>query len=97
MWNSFYQFQFVPLFIAPNLLTFSGFLLLLLSFAVMTFYDPHFYAASRDYPEHSPIPNWVWLMGAANNFLSHTLGKECFNLNLLKMSSPTPPRLQAHA
>lgn len=40
----------------------------------MTYYDPHFYASSRDHPEYPPIPEWVWLIAAINNFLSHTLG-----------------------
>ena len=67
--------QFFPLWVAPNLLTFTGFLMLLVNFGVMTYYDPHFYAASNDFPEHPAIPNWVWLLGAFNNFMSHTLGE----------------------
>ena len=67
--------QIVPLWIAPNLLTLTGFLMLVVNFAIMTYYDPHFYASSRDHLECSPIPNWVWLVGAICNFLSHTLGK----------------------
>ncbi|XP_046543458.1 ethanolaminephosphotransferase 1-like [Haliotis rubra] len=70
-WN--WVVQFYPLWIAPNVLTLSGFLLLLLSFFVMTYYDPDFYASSRDYPDYGVIPNWVWLMGAVNNFMSHNL------------------------
>ncbi|GFO18909.1 ethanolaminephosphotransferase 1-like [Plakobranchus ocellatus] len=81
--------KFVPLWVAPNLLTFSGFLLLLLSFAVMTYYDPHFYASCRDHPDHPPIPNWVWLMGAINNFMSHTLdGIDGKQARRTKSSSP---------
>uniref|UniRef100_A0A0B7B1W3 Selenoprotein I n=1 Tax=Arion vulgaris TaxID=1028688 RepID=A0A0B7B1W3_9EUPU len=79
----------VPLWMAPNFLTLSGFLLLLVNFAVMTYYDPHFYAASRDHPEYPPIPNWVWLMAAINNFLSHTLdGIDGKQARRTKSSSP---------
>ena len=68
-------FQIYPLWIAPNVLTFSGFMLLVINFAIMIYYDLDFYASSRDHPEFPPVPSWVWLMCAINNFLSHTLGK----------------------
>ena len=68
--------QIVPLWVAPNLLTLSGFLMLVFNFVLMTYYDPHFYASSRDHPEFPPIPNWVWLVAAICNFLSHTLGEQ---------------------
>ncbi|XP_059160717.1 ethanolaminephosphotransferase 1-like [Physella acuta] len=86
-WNT--CVKIVPLWIAPNLLTLSGFMLLLVSFVVMTYYDPHFYAACRDHPEHPPIPNWVWLMGAVNTFLAHTLdGIDGKQARRTKSSSP---------
>ncbi|XP_012944001.1 ethanolaminephosphotransferase 1 [Aplysia californica] len=86
-WN--WAVQFVPLWVAPNLLTFTGFMMLLVNFAVMTYYDPHFFAASRDYPEYAPVPNWVWLVGAINNFLSHTLdGIDGKQARRTKSSSP---------
>ena len=75
-WLHFYFFlQFVPKWVAPNVLTLTGFCQLLVNFALLTYYDPHFFAASRDHPEDAPIPNWVWLVCAFNNFMSHTLGK----------------------
>jgi len=61
--------------VAPNVLTFSGFLLLVVNFITMIYYDLDFYAVSRDKPEMLPVPNWVWLMCAVNNFLAYTLGK----------------------
>lgn len=70
-WN--WVVEFVPKWVAPNLLTLTGFCQLLVNFALLTYYDPHFFAASRDYPEAPPIPNWVWLVCAFNNFMSHTL------------------------
>ena len=50
-------------------------MLLVVNFAIMIYYDLDFYASSRDHPEFPPVPSWVWLMCAINNFLSHTLGK----------------------
>ncbi|KAK6989472.1 ethanolaminephosphotransferase 1 [Biomphalaria glabrata] len=86
-WN--FCVKFVPLWIAPNVLTLTGFLLLLVNFIVMTYYDPHFYAGCRDHPEHPPIPNWVWLMGAINTFLAHTLdGIDGKQARRTKSSSP---------
>ncbi|KAL4236890.1 Phosphotransferase [Mactra antiquata] len=70
-WNN--VVKLFPRWVAPNVLTLSGSLFLVLSFVSMIYYDLDFYASSRDHPEHPPIPNWVWLMCAINNFLSHTL------------------------
>ncbi|CAE1328151.1 EPT1 [Acanthosepion pharaonis] len=70
-WN--WVVEFVPLWLAPNVLTFAGFLLLLCNYMLMTYYDLEFYASSNDHPSYPPIPNWVWLVCAFNNFLSHTL------------------------
>ncbi|XP_029641489.1 ethanolaminephosphotransferase 1 [Octopus sinensis] len=70
-WN--WIVQFLPLWLAPNLLTLVGFLLLLVSYVIMTYYDAEFYASSLDNPEYPSIPNWVWLVCALNNFIAHTL------------------------
>ena len=58
---------------------------MVLNFVTMIYYDLDFYASSRDHPEFPPIPNWVWLMCAINNFLSHTLGKS-FNFSSMNTS-----------
>ena len=71
---TFYLFQLFPKWIAPNLLTLTGFLQLVANFFLLTYYDCSFYAASRDHPESPPIPNWVWLLCGLNMFISHTLG-----------------------
>lgn len=63
------------MWVAPNLLTFTGFLFTLASFILLSYFDPEFYASSRDHPEWPPIPNWVFLVAAFNIFLSYTLGK----------------------
>ncbi|KAJ8306027.1 hypothetical protein KUTeg_016572 [Tegillarca granosa] len=70
-WN--WVVELYPKWLAPNLLTLIGFMQLIMNVCLMTYYDPHFYAASRDHPEYPPVPNWVWLVCAINNFLSHTL------------------------
>ncbi|KAK7490458.1 hypothetical protein BaRGS_00018244 [Batillaria attramentaria] len=86
-WNK--VVKIVPLWVAPNLLTFSGFLLLVVNFVLMTYYDPHFNASSRDHPESPPIPDWVWLVAAICNFLAHTLdGIDGKQARRTKSSSP---------
>lgn len=62
--------QLVPMNIAANTLTFVGFMLLPLSFVILAYYD-------YDFTRNHSIPQWVWLMCAFNNFMSHTLGKFC--------------------
>lgn len=56
---------------APNLITFSGFLLTLLNFFLIGYYDYDFTAVN----ENKVIPNWVWTVAAVNIFLAYTLGK----------------------
>ncbi|KAK6179584.1 hypothetical protein SNE40_011908 [Patella caerulea] len=70
-WN--WVVQFVPLWVAPNVLTLTGFIFLLVNFAIMTYYDVDFYSSSLDHPVPPLAPRWVWLVGAINNFLAHTL------------------------
>ncbi|XP_041357098.1 ethanolaminephosphotransferase 1-like [Gigantopelta aegis] len=86
-WNQIVKL--CPLWIAPNVLTLTGFLLLLVNFIILTYYDMDFYASSRDHPEYLTIPNWVWLVGALNNFLSHSLdGIDGKQARRTKSSSP---------
>ncbi|KAK6622402.1 hypothetical protein RUM44_002213 [Polyplax serrata] len=65
--------EFCPMWVAPNVLTFVGFLITVATFFIFSYYDASFYASSRDYPDHPPIPNWVFLMAAFNVFLAYTL------------------------
>lgn len=69
--------QLVPISIAPNCLTFGGFLLNVVSVLLLSWYDFSFYASSNDHPS-SPVPPWVWLLCAFNQFMAHTLGKLLF-------------------
>lgn len=70
----FFFFQLVPTWIAPNVLTFTGFLLTLLNALLLAFYDYRFCASSDSFPDLPPIPQWVWIVCAINHFLAHTLG-----------------------
>ncbi|XP_031632846.1 ethanolaminephosphotransferase 1 isoform X2 [Contarinia nasturtii] len=68
-WN--YLVQFFPRWIAPNLITFTGFLLTIVNFLLIGYYDFHFKAAND--PRNSTIPNWVWIVAAINIFVAYTL------------------------
>ncbi|XP_071162791.1 ethanolaminephosphotransferase 1-like [Mytilus edulis] len=86
-WN--WVVEFYPRWIAPNLLTLTGFLQLVANFFLLTYYDCNFYAASRDHPESPPVPNWVWLVCGLNMFISHTLdGTDGKQARRTKTSSP---------
>ncbi|EEB17164.1 Selenoprotein I, putative [Pediculus humanus corporis] len=65
--------QLCPMWIAPNVFTFVGFLITIATFLILSYYDVSFYASSRDYPDTPPIPNWVFLVAAFNVFLAYTL------------------------
>ncbi|GAU96331.1 hypothetical protein RvY_07792 [Ramazzottius varieornatus] len=67
-WN--WLVQYVPQRIAPNTLTLSGFLLVVVNTVLLTNYDPDLTAASNP---GSYIPRWVWLVVAFNHFWAHTL------------------------
>ncbi|KAK7869581.1 hypothetical protein R5R35_003373 [Gryllus longicercus] len=62
-----------PKWIAPNVLTFVGFLFTVFNFIMFSYYDYYFYASSLDHSEIPPIPRWVWLAAAINIFLAYTL------------------------
>lgn len=72
-WNA--CVQICPRWIAPNVLTFVGFLFTVANFVLLTFYDYSYYASSDEPPgdQYPPIPNWVFLVCALNHFLAHTL------------------------
>ncbi|XP_051826190.1 ethanolaminephosphotransferase 1-like [Antechinus flavipes] len=66
LWNRIVKI--VPLWIAPNLLTFSGFLLLLINYFVLCFYDWDYTASGSRL-----IPNWVWWFAALSTFSAYAL------------------------
>ena len=42
-------------------MTLTGFLLLVVHIAFLTFYDYDFYASSSLHPDYPPVPGWVWI------------------------------------
>jgi len=71
----FVALQWCPKWIAPNVLTFVGFLFTVLNFLMLSYYDYDFYASSDEHPEVPAVPQWVWGVAAFNLFLAYTLGK----------------------
>lgn len=72
--------QFFPPWIAPNTMTFVGFLFTVLNFVLLSWYDWNFWASSGN-PQTTPIPNAIWALAAINIFLAYTLGKQIKPLN----------------
>ena len=78
-----------PLWLAPNMLTFLGFLLAASNFLITCYYDWYFYASSPTHPEVNPIPRWVWFVLLVFHFGSHTLdGIDGKQAKRTKTSSP---------
>jgi len=63
--------KLIPLWVAPNLLTFSGFMLTVINYLLIAFYDYGFKAATQI--ENYPIPKWVFLVASINVFVAYTL------------------------
>jgi len=76
-WNA--VVKICPRWIAPNLLTFTGFLFTVANFLILSIYDFHFFAGGvpegkeASQIDYSPIPKWIWLVSAFNLFMAHTL------------------------
>lgn len=69
-WNQ--TVKLCPLWIAPNLLTFIGFLCCIGHFLIPAFYDYNYEANSLN-NDVCPIPNFAWFGVAFLLFMSHTL------------------------
>uniref|UniRef100_A0A8C0D6H4 Ethanolaminephosphotransferase 1 n=1 Tax=Balaenoptera musculus TaxID=9771 RepID=A0A8C0D6H4_BALMU len=67
-WNT--VVKVFPTWLAPNLITFSGFLLVVFNFLLMAYFDPDFYASA---PGHTHVPDWVWIVVGILNFVAYTL------------------------
>ncbi|XP_055693042.1 ethanolaminephosphotransferase 1 [Lutzomyia longipalpis] len=82
-WN--YIVRFFPRWVAPNVMTFLGFLFTALNFVMLSWYDWGFWASTGQ-PDTQPIPNWFWAMAALNLFLAYTLdgidGKQARRIGL---------------
>ncbi|CAG9570638.1 unnamed protein product [Danaus chrysippus] len=79
-WNK--VVELVPRWIAPNVLTFAGFLLTVADFLLLSFYDYDYYAATTKYNTTSTeplnghtevIPQSLWYLLAVFLFLAYTL------------------------
>lgn len=68
-----FSFQLFPRWIAPNVLTVTGFFLIVINAGLLSYYDYDFSASSDTIKSTQPIPNWVWLVCAINHFFSHNL------------------------
>ena len=66
--------QLVPQWVAPNLITFTGWLMVISDFVLLSYYDYDYYASFNDKGiQHPPIPRWVWLYCAITHFTAYTL------------------------
>jgi len=72
-WNT--VVKVCPIWIAPNVLTFVGFLFTVANFVLLSIYDFHFKAAGDEIGSTPafPVPRWVWFLAAFNLFMAHTL------------------------
>uniref|UniRef100_A0A8C5LFA5 Ethanolaminephosphotransferase 1 n=1 Tax=Jaculus jaculus TaxID=51337 RepID=A0A8C5LFA5_JACJA len=72
----------LPTWLAPNLVSFSGFLLVVFNFLFMVYFDPDFYASA---PGNKHVPYWVWIVMGILNFVAYTLdgvdGKQAHRTN----------------
>lgn len=60
---------------APNLLTFLGFIFTFITFIMFTLLDYDFFCSDKDHPEVGPLANWVFTVAGINIFIAYTLGK----------------------
>ncbi|KAG5842188.1 ethanolaminephosphotransferase 1-like isoform X1 [Anguilla anguilla] len=68
LWNRIVKV--VPLWIAPNLLTFTGFLLILKNYLLLSFYDWNYTASD---PDSQHVPGWVWSVSGLTTFSAYAL------------------------
>lgn len=70
-WN--WVVQYCPKNIAPNLLTFSGFLCTVAMYLMYAILDYNFTASDPDHPDVTLLPRWTWFAAAILLFLAYTL------------------------
>lgn len=86
-WN--WSVQFFPKWLAPNVMTFSGFLILVANFLLLSYYDWSFDAAELDLQGQLTVPSWVWLVCGVGTFVAHTLDG-CDGKQARRTKSSTP-------
>ncbi|XP_060532746.1 ethanolaminephosphotransferase 1-like [Cylas formicarius] len=70
-WN--WVVQYCPKWVAPNLLTFSGFLFTVITYVMFAVVDYDFLASDPDHPEIDSLPKWMFMAAAIFLFLAYTL------------------------
>ncbi|KAL5282044.1 EPT1.2 family protein [Megaselia abdita] len=82
-WN--FVVKFCPPNVAPNVLTFVGFLFTAANFLILSYYDWNF-QSNTNHENTTPIPAWFWILAAVNIFLAYTLdgidGKQARKIGL---------------
>ncbi|XP_066575730.1 ethanolaminephosphotransferase 1 isoform X2 [Amia ocellicauda] len=68
LWNRIVKV--IPLWIAPNLLTFTGFVLILLNYFMLSYFDWDYTASG---PGSNHAPNWVWGVSGLATFSAYAL------------------------
>ena len=63
------------MWLAPNVMTFVGWVLTVAIFLVLSYYDPYIVAGGsrNDLHKHYHIPQWIWIYIAFAHFAAHTL------------------------
>ncbi|EDW63815.1 ethanolaminephosphotransferase 1 [Drosophila virilis] len=69
-WNS--CVKYLPMWLAPNILTFVGFLMTVVNFILIAYYDWDFKAAN-DKSVGNTVPGWVWTVAAINILIYYNL------------------------
>eukprot|EP00118_Oscarella_pearsei_P017032 m.167506 g.167506 ORF g.167506 m.167506 type:complete len:317 (+) comp38932_c0_seq20:20-970(+) len=71
-WNRLVEI--FPMWVAPNLMTFVGWFLLIINYTLLAYYDPDFHTTCNDVGVvRQPIPSWVYAVCGVLHFWSHTL------------------------
>ncbi|KAL1455147.1 hypothetical protein WDU94_009262 [Cyamophila willieti] len=70
-WNKLVEY--FPRWLAPNLITFVGFLFTVLSFVLLSIFDYNYYASSLTHPDYPPLPKWIFTLVGIYIFLAYTL------------------------
>ena len=67
--------QIFPMWLAPNVMTFVGWVLTVAIFLILSYYDPYIVAGGsrNDLHKHYHIPQWIWIYIALAHFAAHTL------------------------
>ncbi|KJE88503.1 hypothetical protein CAOG_08392 [Capsaspora owczarzaki ATCC 30864] len=84
-WNFCVKY-FIPIWLAPNVLTFAGFLCLLGNYLVSWYYDPDLTMATLNL---NSVPQYVWFLMSFAHFMSHTLDG-CDGKQARKTGKSTP-------